>query len=48
MSIKKFVTTFRRYRTVTISTGTHTLTAEDPLPADLALLLGRITASAVH
>ncbi len=48
MSIKKFVTTFRRYRTVTISTGTHTLTAEDPLPAARAALLGRITASAVH
>ena len=48
MSIKKFVTTFRRYRTVEISTGTHILTAEDPIPADLAALLGRINASGVH
>jgi hypothetical protein len=34
-SIKKFVRTARRYRTVTIHTGGQTLTAEDPLPADL-------------
>jgi len=31
-SIKKFVRTARRYRTVRISTGKHELTAEDPLP----------------
>jgi len=34
-SIKKFVRTARRYRTVQIRTGQHILTAEDPLPADL-------------
>jgi transposase len=34
-SIKKFVRTARRYRTVQIRAGQHTLTAEDPLPADL-------------
>ncbi|WP_020173002.1 IS1634 family transposase [Gordonia polyisoprenivorans] len=35
-SIKKFVTTARRYRTITIQAAGHTLTAADPLPADLA------------
>jgi transposase len=34
-SIKKFVRTARRYRTIQIRAGHHTLTAEDPLPADL-------------
>jgi hypothetical protein len=34
-SIKKFVRTARRYRTVHIRAGQHILTAEDPLPADL-------------
>jgi len=34
-SIKKFVRTTRRYRTVQIRVGHHTLTAEDPLPPDL-------------
>jgi hypothetical protein len=34
-SIKKFVRTARRYRTVQIRAGQHILTAEDPLPADL-------------
>src|SRR5579862_7294509 len=34
-SIKKFVRTARRYRTVQIRAGRHTLTAEDPLPPDL-------------
>jgi transposase len=33
-SIKKFVQTMRRYRTVEIQTGDHTITAADPLPAD--------------
>jgi hypothetical protein len=31
-SIKKFVRTIRRYRTIEIQAGTHTITAEDPLP----------------
>jgi hypothetical protein len=35
-SIKKFVWTARRYRTVEIQAGAHTITAADPLPADLA------------
>ncbi|MGH9251020.1 MAG: IS1634 family transposase, partial [Acidimicrobiales bacterium] len=34
-SIKKFVRTTRRYRTVQIRAGQHLLTAEDPLPNDL-------------
>jgi hypothetical protein len=33
--IKKFVRTARRYRTIQIRAGHHTLTAEDPLPPDL-------------
>jgi hypothetical protein len=34
-SIRKFVRTARRYRTVQIHAGPHLLTAEDPLPPDL-------------
>jgi transposase len=34
-SIKRFVHTARRYRTVQIRAGQQTLTAKDPLPADL-------------
>ena len=34
-SIKKFVQTARRYRTVHIRVCSHILTAEDPLPDDL-------------
>jgi hypothetical protein len=34
-SIKKFVRAARRYRTISIRVGHHTLTAEDPLPPDL-------------
>jgi len=34
-SIRKFVRTARRYRTVQIRAGQHLLTAEDPLPDDL-------------
>jgi hypothetical protein len=34
-SIRKFVRTARRYRTIHIRAGHHTLTAEDPLPPDL-------------
>jgi hypothetical protein len=34
-SIKKFVRTARRYRTIQIRAGQHTITAEDPLPPDL-------------
>jgi hypothetical protein len=41
-SIRKFVRTARRYRTVTIRVGQHLLTAEDPLPADLRDALAQI------
>jgi Transposase DDE domain len=42
-SIKKFVQTLRRNRTVTIRAGNHTLTAADPLPAELQDALTTIT-----
>ena len=42
-SIKKFVQTLRRNRTVTIRAGNHTLTAADPLPAELQDALATIT-----
>jgi hypothetical protein len=41
-SIKKFVRTARRYRTVQIRAGQHLLTAEDPLPQDLRDALAQI------
>jgi len=41
-TIKKFVRTLRRYRTVKINTGSHTLTAEDPLPDDVRQALADI------
>lgn len=41
-SIKKFVRTARRYRTITIRAGTQTLTAEDPLPPELRDALEQI------
>ncbi|MFB9728715.1 IS1634 family transposase [Haloechinothrix salitolerans] len=37
-SIKKFVRTARRYRTIKIQAGSQTITAADPLPADLSVL----------
>lgn len=41
-SIRRFVRTARRYRTVTIRAGQQLLTAEDPLPADLREALSLI------
>jgi hypothetical protein len=41
-SIKKFVRTARRYRTVQIKAGRQTLTAADPLPDDLRDALATI------
>jgi Transposase DDE domain len=41
-SIRKFVRTARRYRTVTIRAGQQLLTAEDPLPAELREALATI------
>ena len=47
-SIKKFVRTARRYRTIKIKAGTQTLTAADPLPDDLRDALLEIHASGAH
>src|SRR6476620_6265612 len=41
-SIKKFVRTARRYRSVTIQAGSQTLVAAEPPPADLAEALAKI------
>ena len=47
-SIKKFVRTARRYRTVTIQAGRQTLTAAEPPPDDLAEALTRIHGPGAH
>jgi transposase len=41
-SIKRFVTTTRRYRTIQIQAGPHTITAADPIPDDLRTALDTI------
>jgi hypothetical protein len=41
-SIKRFVTTARRYRTIDIQAGEHTITAADPVPDDLQTALDAI------
>ena len=47
-SIKKFVRTARRYRTVQIKAGRQTLTAADPLPDDLRDALAKISTDNEH
>jgi hypothetical protein len=47
-SIKKFVRTARRYRTVQIKAGRQTLTAADPLPDELRDALAKIGCTGVH
>lgn len=47
-SIKKFVRTTRRYRTVHIKAGKATLTAADPLPNDLTAALTKIRSHTTH
>lgn len=42
-SIKRFVQTAPRYRTINIRAGGNVLTAEEPLPADLRDALALIT-----
>jgi hypothetical protein len=42
-SIRKFVRTARRYRTIEIQAGAQTITAADPLPDDLHDVLRRIS-----
>ncbi len=41
-STRKFVKTARRYRTIKIQAGPHTITAADPLPDDLRQALEAI------
>jgi len=41
-SIRKFVKTARRYKTIDIQAGIHTFTAADPLPDDLRNALDRV------
>lgn len=41
-SIKRLITTTRRYRTITITIAGHTHTATDPLPPDLTQILTTI------
>ena len=41
-SIRKFVKTARRYRTIQIQAGPHVMTAADPLPGDLRAALTKI------
>jgi hypothetical protein len=47
-SIKKFVKTMRRYRTIEIQAGDHVITAADPLPADAHTALDAIRAAKGH
>jgi transposase len=44
-SIRKFVKTARRYRTIQIQAGLHTITAADPIPDELHQALETINAS---
>ena len=41
-TISRFVKTLRRYRSVQIKTGSHTFTAEEPLPDDIRAALDQI------
>ena len=41
-SIRKIVRTLRRYRTIEIQLGTHTITAADPVPPKIAELITQI------
>jgi hypothetical protein len=47
-SLKKFVRTARRYRTVKIKAGRQILTAADPLPDDLREALTKIRGQLEH
>jgi len=47
-SIKKFVRTAHRHRTVAIQAGRQTLTAAESLPDDLAEALARIHGGGAH
>jgi hypothetical protein len=47
-SIKKFVRTARRYRTVQVKARRQTLTADEPLPDDLRDALTTISSGHMH
>lgn len=47
-TIKRFVQTFRRYRQVTINTGTRTITGEQPLPDDERVILAQLHGQGAH
>jgi hypothetical protein len=44
-SIRRFVKTARRYRTIQIQAGDHVITAADPLPNELRQALEAINGS---
>ena len=44
-SIRKFVRTARRYRTIQVQAGDHVITAADPLPEDLHDALSKISST---
>ena len=44
-TIRRFVKTARRYRTIQIQAGNHTITAADPLPDDLRAAINAITST---
>lgn len=47
-TIKRLVRELRRHRQVTIRTGAHTLTAEDPIPDDIRQILNKIRPDDTH
>lgn len=48
-SVRKFIKTVRRYRTIHIQAGEHVITAADPLPDDIRRILEAIkTRAAAH
>lgn len=47
-SIKKFIQTARRYRTITVAAGNQTITAADPIPTDLRDVLLAIQTGGAH
>ncbi len=47
-SIKKLVTTLRRYHTIQIQAGDHTITAADPLPDNALEAITKIHAAPAH
>ena len=47
-SIRKFVKTARRYRTIEIQAGDHTLTAADPIPDDVGAAIDAISRARTH